>query len=86
MEDYYFISFENTNNAIQAEDYLKNNNYSITIIPTPREVSASCGLSIKFNSGAINKINDFIDDGSIKAKGIYRLNNENGKRSIVKVR
>jgi hypothetical protein len=85
MSDYYFIAFESTNYALSAEDYLKNNNCNITIIPTPREVSASCGLSIKFNSEDIDMIKRSIDSGFIKVKGIYRRKDESGIGRIIKV-
>jgi Protein of unknown function (DUF3343). len=85
MEQYYFISFDSTNHAMEAEDFLKKNNYSITVLPTPREVSASCGLSIKFNSGGLEEIKDIIENGSVKAKGIYSFTRENNKKIIEKV-
>jgi len=85
MDEYYFITFESTNHALSAEDYLKKNDYSITIIPTPTEVTQSCGLSIKFNSGCISKIKELIDGGSIRTKSIYHLKRENGIRNIEKV-
>lgn len=85
MEEYFFISFDSTNNAMGAEDYLKRNNYSITILPTPREVSASCGLSIRFNSGGLDQIKDAVKSGSLKVKGIYSLKSDNGRRVVEKI-
>lgn len=85
MEEFYFISFESTNNAMQAEDFLKKNNYNVTIIPTPREVTQSCGLSIKLNEGRIDEVVDFKSKGLIKIKGMYHLQKENGLRKISKI-
>lgn len=85
MEEFYFISFESTNNAMQAEDFLKKNNYSVTIIPTPREVTQSCGLSIKLNEGRIDEVADFKTKGLIKIKGMYHLLKEDGVRKIRKI-
>lgn len=85
MEEYYFISFESTNYAMQAESYLKAKNFNIIIIPTPREVSQSCGLSIKFNGGGVDLIKDLVSGGSVKAKGIYQLKKDNGARNVEKI-
>ena len=44
-QDFYVISFENTHPAMEAQKQLKSR-YSITVIPTLREVSQSCGISV----------------------------------------
>lgn len=43
--DFYVISFENTHSAMQAQKILKPL-YAITVIPTLREISQSCGISV----------------------------------------
>lgn len=85
MEQYLFLSFDSTNYALEAERYLKNAGCSITIMPTPREVSASCGLSIKMNDGDIESAKGFIREGSLKVKGIYKVYRSEGKRGVEKV-
>lgn len=85
MEEFFFISFESTSYALQAEDYLKSHEFSINIIPTPREVSQSCGLSIKVNGGSLDKIKEIIDDEKIRVKGVYNLKNEKGVRKVEKI-
>lgn len=85
MEEYYFLSFDSTSYALQAESYLKDRNFSITIIPTPRDVTQSCGLSIKFNTSAVDTVKEIIDEGIIRVKGIYHLKRENGARKVEKI-
>lgn len=46
-KEFYVIAFESTHHALKVESILKNK-FAIETIPTPREISASCGLSIKF--------------------------------------
>ena len=43
--DFYVISFENTHYAMTAQKILREK-YAITVIPTLREVSQSCGISV----------------------------------------
>lgn len=45
QQDFYVISFENTHSAMAAQKVLKEN-YAITVIPTLREISQSCGISV----------------------------------------
>ncbi|KPU42936.1 hypothetical protein OXPF_37050 [Oxobacter pfennigii] len=86
MEEYVFITFDSTNFALQAEDYLKKNNFSVTIIPTPREVTQSCGLSIRLNSAGIDEVKEIIGTQKIKIKSIYFLKKENGFKKIEEVK
>lgn len=44
-QDFYVISFANTHSAMEAQKQLKGR-YAITVIPTLREVSQSCGISV----------------------------------------
>lgn len=82
MEDYYFIAFGNTTGAMTAEDYLKKNNFYTTMIPTPREVTQSCGLSIKINPDNLDAIKELIEKSAIKIKGIYCIKNIDGSRKV----
>lgn len=43
--EFYVIAFENTHSAMQAQKVLKPQ-YAITVIPTLREISQSCGISV----------------------------------------
>jgi|GEM_PF-454125 len=45
---FMFITFETTHKAIAFENMLIDD-FDIELIPTPREVTASCGLALKFN-------------------------------------
>lgn len=49
MEDFCIIAFDSTHHAIASEKILLENGLQIRIIPVPREVTANCGLSIRFN-------------------------------------
>lgn len=47
--DYYLITFENTHSAMAAQKYLKDK-IDFYTIPTLREISASCGISLKIEA------------------------------------
>lgn len=68
-----------------AEDFLKKNNFSVTVIPTPREVTQSCGLSIKLNCSGVDNVKGYIKDGRFKAKAMFLIKRENGVKKIEKI-
>lgn len=45
MNEYYLMTFESTHAAISTEKLLKP--AEVTIMPVPRFISASCGISIR---------------------------------------
>ncbi|MDR0879657.1 MAG: DUF3343 domain-containing protein [Clostridioides sp.] len=81
MNDMYIISFNSTHHAMRSEKLLQNTEIHIKILPTPREISASCGLSIMFSIEDIDLVKKTLDDSEIDFKGIYHLKkNDEGKR------
>ena len=45
MEEYYLLTFESTHAAISTEKLLRPG--GVTIMPVPRFISASCGISVR---------------------------------------
>ena len=45
MDEYYLLTFESTHAAISTEKMLKP--AEVTIMPVPRFISASCGISVR---------------------------------------
>lgn len=84
-EEYYVIAFDSTHYAIQGEKTLKEKEIDIKVIPTPREITASCGLSIKFAPEALDMVKRTLEDASILSKGIYRLVKDESGRSATKI-
>jgi len=72
-QQFYVIVFESTHYAISAEKLFKNNGYKFDVIPTPREITHSCGLSIRFTVETLEDIKRQIEDAHIAIKGIYEI-------------
>ncbi|WP_069650979.1 DUF3343 domain-containing protein [Caloranaerobacter ferrireducens] len=79
------VTFNSTNHAIQGEKILKDRNIEIKVIPTPREITASCGLSIRFDKKFLEEVISCIQSAALNIKGIYEIMRENGKRIVNKV-
>ena len=70
----YILSFDSTSFAMAAEKIL-GQEFNITIIPTPREITQNCGIAIKFNNDDLTKIIDRIKLMAIPSV-LYRVGNE----------
>lgn len=70
---FYVLSFDSTSHAIQTEKRIKEF-FEIVTIPTPREISRNCGLSIKLMSSDLEKIKSFILQLVVPCS-LYRLSN-----------
>lgn len=84
-KEMYIIAFDSTHHAIKAEKEIKNKKISVKTIPTPREVSVSCGLSIKFDYDDLNRIKDIIAEYNLSISGIYKIYRKDNRRFAEKL-
>jgi hypothetical protein len=75
VDKYYFLVFNNTHGAMKAENYLKVQGMRITIMPTPTQITKSCGISIIIAEENLNEVKDIIDKQLIEVKGLYLKEN-----------
>lgn len=66
------VTFESTHHAIKGEKILKENEIEHRMIPTPRAITRSCGLSAKFDLKDMEEIKELFSQGEIALTGIYR--------------
>lgn len=78
-------TFDNTHHALRFEKTLKENQIKLTVMPVPREVSASCGLSVKFSIENFDAIKGLTVDNEISVKKYYHIVLEDGKRRYLEV-
>jgi hypothetical protein len=71
LDKFYFLVFNNTHGAMKAESYLKSKEIRITIMPTPTQITKSCGISIIVLEDNLEQIKNIIADGFIEIKGLY---------------
>lgn len=67
------VSFESTHHAMFAEKMFEKAKLEMMIIPTPREVDKSCGISIKIEETVIQEAIRIIERYRIGVKGIYEI-------------
>lgn len=67
------ISFNSTHHAIKSEKILKEGGFELTVLPTPREITASCGISIAIEEGKIDEIVNLLNSKGIDYGGVYKI-------------
>lgn len=77
---FYVLTFDSTSFAIQAEKQIKEAFKSV-VMPTPRELTASCGLAVKFLEDCYEDIVAYVTNLEIPCK-LYSMTVEkvDGKR------
>lgn len=58
---YLMLTFESVNHTMMTESKLKSDGFEIKTIPTPREISNSCGLTIRMSMDDLYKVKGYKD-------------------------
>lgn len=73
MAQRHFILFPSYNQGLALEGFLKKEKIKYTIVPTPRELSSCCGISIMYNKEDELRIKTLMEDNNIEMKGFFTL-------------
>ncbi|MDD2620595.1 MAG: DUF3343 domain-containing protein [Syntrophomonadaceae bacterium] len=84
-DNFILITFASTSHALKAEKVLKSNEAEFMIIPTLREISTSCGLSIKILEDSINHYYEILLQNKVKTDGVFRVKKEGNKNHVDKI-
>ena len=80
MNEMYVVTFNSTHYAIKFEKILKDADIKMMMIPSPREITASCGLSIKFDQSDVEKVTKHIEESHVDIYGIFKLTKIAGEK------
>ena len=72
-EEFGVVTFESTHHAIKTEGILKENEIPFKTIPTPREITLSCGLSIRFSLDDMEMVKALVENNTLAIKGVYKF-------------
>lgn len=86
MEEFLIVTFESTNFAMQTESVFKILEIRNQIIPTPREITLSCGLSIRTPFENLGKIVDLIDQEKIRNKSLFKMRGSGVNKTIEEIK
>lgn len=80
-EIYGLITFKSTHHTIQAEGFLKDKGIDFKTIPTPREITKSCGLAILFDLDDMHLVEDVINEDIIKLDSVYKYTKSKSRKN-----
>lgn len=69
----YYILFPSHTEGLKLESLLKTKKIKYTIVPTPRVLSASCGIAIMYNKEDEQKIKYLIDTHNVNTSGFHSV-------------
>lgn len=69
--------FASVHQAIKAERLLRSHGLTVDLIPTPREISASCGQSLLFAAADLPVALELMETCGVSCQGIYAADREN---------
>lgn len=67
------IVFESVHQAIHAEKLLQQHGVELEMIPTPREISVSCGQSIALSGCSLNAAIAILQKNRLLFLGVYQM-------------
>lgn len=73
MKSHYVLTFATTSFAISAESAFKSLGLKNKTIPTPREISASCGLAIRFDEDILSEVKNLVHKEKIHPFELWRF-------------
>lgn len=85
MNEMYIISFNSTHQAIKCDKIFGKNEMNHAVLPTPREITQSCGISIKFEIENIDKVKSIIEENQIEYKGMFKIFKQDEKKQVEEI-
>lgn len=76
----YLVTFASTHEALRAEDLLDTKGLNPVIIPTPREISVSCGLAIALSDSAFEIAVALFKEEGVDFSKIFRVDKPSGAK------
>lgn len=86
-ESYYLLTFPNAHTAMAAQKILQEKGIPLFMLPTLRELSDSCGLSIRFRPQDLGQVRRLLAEDALLKKNhqLYSVRQEKNQRQIKKV-
>lgn len=70
-KEFTLVTFKSTHHAMAAEEIFEKEDMDFKTIPTPREVSHSCGLALLFFLEQIDEVKKTIEEKNIIIDGLF---------------
>ncbi len=66
------MSFDSTQQALRAEMLMEYMDMEIDTFPTPKEITAGCALSIRFDESLLEEVKQLIIHENVVIRGLFQ--------------
>ncbi len=73
MEEIIVLTFASTHRALQAEKVFQSREIPCVTIPVPRQISAGCGLALRFAVTQEAVVQAVVASGAVEVQGLHYL-------------
>ena len=73
MTAYGIVLFHTSSAAMQAEAVLTRASVQATLVPTPRQLSSDCGVSLRFDWSQNDRVCEMLSRARVDTAGIHPL-------------
>ncbi len=73
MTRYGVVLFHTTSAVMRAEKLLINGEYSIKLIPTPRQFSSDCGIALRFDWNQCERVKSVLNKAKVEFDATHFL-------------
>lgn len=85
IDEFFTFTFAATSHALKAEKVLKESGTDFLMIPTLREISSSCGLSVKIAPDNLDNCQNVLSANNLKYEGLYQVKKDNRKYTVKEI-
>lgn len=71
--EYGVVLFYSTSAAIRAEKLTQGAGLRVKLIPTPRQLSSDCGISLRFEWDQANTVRSVLEEKGVEIQGIHPI-------------
>ncbi len=70
------FTFVNTHKVIKDERILRGHGLEVEVIPTPKEISSECGMSLLVEEGKFQEAQQVLKNEGVEVVGVYEWDRE----------
>ena len=82
LDDYCVVTFPTTSQALKGEKAMKEREFMFVMMPTPREVSTSCGLAMKLIPGDVEECCETLKSFGVEIAGVFRITKQGSIKRV----
>ena len=66
------VTFYASHHAVRAEKVLKKQDFTVMLVPGPREISPNCGVALQFEYRLVDQVRDTLKQNKVRIEALHR--------------